>query len=664
MDFKSFFRKWWKKKEEEEPEKEPEESKEEQIAPPNREYQAEPDIVAGPLSSKESPNEILKRLIGQRFDLNNSLNMTDMSDHDLAEIERTHVPTQGVYRLHPKTGKVMSSTQIKNQALKAAAPNGQFKQTMIYANPQQHLDYRIIESILKSTFIGALVDTFIRYLVGNGFKPELEVIHPSDDKEADKKLIEDNQQIIRDLIEIDRQVDGWPPTDTSDMENEGGGEEGDDEKPKKEAKKTEEKNKKDSVDSMMKMAGVSDLDKNSTPTGKAEMTPELKATRASLDVSFKQKITAMISSTLCYNRGALVFQYNKPIVIRGEEHKNVIPSHVRFVHAQDLGIIKTDPETGELTDVQIRNSNQEYTKVKDMIYLWNPVTSAKVYNSWFYGTSILAPLLSGAKLIRNLVSETFPAMAKSTWAGVFFLIVKNEGSTIAAKRAEYAELATNAPPGGQNVLIKDPDDVKLENIDYEPKIKDLRELFESQLKMAISALGLPQVAFYDESASNRSTMVGKIQLVLRTTIEPMREWIGSEIAKQWYEPWFRYLYANNPELTSKLKIKLSWADLHISEWEDSIDAALKLDSRKQLKDGEFGELMGLDNYPVMTDPDAETIPGGSEGGMGGGGDSPFGEEGGEGGVNSTGSESKTAEQGAKSAESRSNSTKMARGRDA
>ena len=411
---------------------------------------------------------------------------------------------------------------------------------------------------------------------------------------------------------------------------------------------------------MMQMAGIKDLDGDA----KAQMTPELRATRASLDVSFKQKITAMISSTLAYNRGALKFTYKHPIIIRGEEHRNIIPSHVTFVHAQDLGIIETDPETGELTKVQIRNAADSYTEVKDMIYLWNPVTSAKVYNSWYYGTSMLAPLLSASKLIRNLVSETFPAMAKSAWAGVFFLIVKNDGNTIESKRQEYAELARNAPPGGQNVLIKDPEDVKLENIDFEPKIKDLRELFESMLKLAISAMGLPQVAFYDESASNRSTMVGKIQLVLRTTIEPMREWIGSEIAKQWYEPWFRYLYANNPELTSKLKIKLSWADLHISEWEDSIDAALKLDSRKQLKDGEFGELMGLDNYPVMTDPDAETIPGGSEGGMGGGGDSPFGEEGGEGGVNSTGSESKTAEQGAKSAESRSNSTKMARGRDA
>ena len=90
-----------------------------------------------------------------------------------------------------------------------------------------------------------------------------------------------------------------------------------------------------------------------------------------------------------------------------------------------------------------------------------------------------------------------------------FLIVKNQGNTIESKKKEYSEIAQGAPPGNPNVLIKDPDDVKLENVDYEPKITELKELFESMIKLSISIMRLPQVGFYDEAAANRSTMVGK-----------------------------------------------------------------------------------------------------------------------------------------------------------
>ena len=260
---------------------------------------------------------------------------------------------------------------------------------------------------------------------------------------------------------------------------------------------------------------------------------------------------------------------------------------------------------------------EDWTEVKDMIYLWNPVSSAKAHNSWYYGTSMLAPLISSSKLMRGLLSETFPAITKAAWAGLFVMFAKNEGSTPESKQQEYEALTNGIIPGTPSVVIMDPNDAKVENIDYDAKITELLELLEGAAKMMISCLGLPQVAFFDESAANRSTMVGKIQLVLRTVIEPLRDWIGEELKKQWYEPNYRYLYADQPELLSQLQIKISWADLHISEWTDSIDGALELDSRKQLKDSKFGDLLGMPDYPTMTDPDAETVPGGT--GAGGGG---------------------------------------------
>ena len=246
----------------------------------------------------------------------------------------------------------------------------------LFANPMQSLDYKIYETLLKTTFIGGLMDSFLKYITGKEFKPELELVNPDENDEINMKLIEKHQDIITNLLEIDHQ------TETFDD--------------------------------------------------------------GTLDVTFQQKITAMIMSTLCYNRSALIFSYDKPVKINGKTYEE-IPNHLIFAPAQDLGIIDIDVDTRRLKSVQWKHQYSEPVLVKNMLYMWNPLTSSKVYNSWFYGISILSPLISASKMIRLLLSETFPAMAKTTWAGVFFLIVKNQGNTVASKKAEYAAIAQGAP---------------------------------------------------------------------------------------------------------------------------------------------------------------------------------------------------------------------------
>ena len=465
----------------------------------------------------------------------------------------------------------------------------------IYSNPMQSLDYRIYESLLRDTFIGGLADAFIKFIVGEGWKPELELINPDTDKDKNQTMLDSGSEIIDKLLAIDRQVSA-PEEDGS-----------------------------------------------------------------SLDATFQQKMAAMISSCLLYNRGALVFHYGKKQIEiedilkekdneeydnetgdderdggdgmeddkrggskadndqddgeseKGTEGKDYtaetksttkypdIPTDLIFVHARDLGLIEMDPETRRLTGVQWMQDTQDFIKTEDMIYLWNPLTSAKVYNSWHYGISMLAPLISSAHLINRLLTADFPAMAESAWAGIFFLIAKNEGSTKEAKMREFEAFTKTIKPGKAAVLVKDPEDVKVENVDLNPETSDFQALFESQIKYCISILGLPQVGFYDESAANRDTMAGKIQLTLQTNIEPMRKWIGDAIASQWYDRWFRLLYKDDEEKLKMFKIKVSWSDLHISEWYDNMESLMRLDMRKPLKDHEFGELAHLDNYPAMID---------------------------------------------------------------
>jgi len=68
--------------------------------------------------------------------------------------------------------------------------------------------------------------------------------------------------------------------------------------------------------------------------------------------------------------------------VNGRVYKE-IPSSMKFAHPRDLGIIEVDPETWRLKSVQWRNAYY-MVQAKDMIYLWNPLVSAKTRNSTFY----------------------------------------------------------------------------------------------------------------------------------------------------------------------------------------------------------------------------------------------------------------------------------------
>ena len=466
----------------------------------------------------------------KRFDINQTYD--DIDELTLL----AHTPIQALSPVNQKTGRVLSANTIKSMRKRNLIPN-------TYANPVQYMDYRIYEGLMKHTFIGSLVDSYVKYLIGTGFKPELELINPDQDEEKNKKQIEAAQYIIDDLLEIDRQ-----------------------------------------------------LDKN---------------TLGESDVSFQDKITQLITSMLAYNRGALIFTQEDPVIIRGIEYPD-IPSHMIFADAQDLGMIEINDHTRRLANVQWNMSISSLIPVNEMIYLWNPITSAKVHNSQFYGISIISPMISASHLIRQMLSEDFPTMSRVAWAGQYVMTGKPEYNSSKKKDEEYAVLNEALTPGAITVILKDPDETRIDNIDFDPKIAEFQALLESMIKLCISTIGLPQVGFYDESATNRATMLGKIELTMSTTIDPMRKWIGQSICDQHYQRWFELMYKGKKE-TGLFKIKLSWGNLHIAEWYDRIEAALLADSRSPFKNREFGELIGLNNYENMLDPDGELVPGGASG---------------------------------------------------
>lgn len=419
-----------------------------------------------------------------------------------------------------------------------------------FVNPMQDLDYLTIEALARFTIIGPIMEALAKFEFGNGFKPQLELINPSNDKDSDKKEIEAHQDIIDDLLAIDNQL------------------------------------------SM----------------------PDTGETSAGIDVSFQDKIFSLINCTNIFNRSALIFDYNRPLEIRGKKYAD-IPDSVKFAHARDLGIIDVDPGSWRLKAVQWRNAFY-MIPAKDMIYLWNPQISSKTRGSWLYGESMVSPMLDAARTIRKNIGVNFPAMAEVGYAGAPVIFVKPQGQTVADKEKEYGDLLSKYVRGAPNVFLKDPLETRVDNIDFNPRVNEFKDLTEALIKYCVACQQIPHSLFYDEDSSNRATMIGKIQLAIAVTVNPLRSVMGRMIANQWYQRWFTLLcrQRGQTDLLKKFRVNMVFSDLHIEEWFDKIEAVNNLDSRKQLTDEAYGELAGIEQYKNKVEADALVTPGGSGGG--------------------------------------------------
>ncbi len=222
-----------------------------------------------------------------------------------------------------------------------------------------------------------------------------------------------------------------------------------------------------------------------------------------LDVSLTALISQLISGANIFNRAALVFRHgDKPIEILGKKYPK-IPTVMNYVHPQELGLIETD-NIGRLVGVSMY-SDFNMTPANEMIYLWNPLISAKYEYSKWYGGSMVLPMLDALQTMRKIHGVDLPTMARVAWAGLYLLTVKPQGQTQETKMKEYAQIASALQkPGSTPILMEDPEDTKLDKIDYEPKVKEFSDVAEHLIRYCVACLQLPVSMFFDESSSNRS----------------------------------------------------------------------------------------------------------------------------------------------------------------
>ena len=438
------------------------------------------------------------------------------------------------------TGKPLTAASItyKRNSQKSWYPQ-------YYSNPMQSLDYQTFEAHTRSTIGGPLIRSFVTFLMGKKFGPELELINPGEDSEVNQKEIDANQDIIKALIQVENQFS---------------------------------------------------FDENGY-----------------LDESFQDKIQALILNCFTFNRGAIIQRYDHSVSLNDRKFTGLPTSGIP-AHPRELGLIETDPLTGRLKRVQWQNTSG-MVDIDEIIYLWNPFVSANTHNSRYYGDSMLLPMIDALRVIRTNIGVNFRAMGTNAYSGLGLLFVKPDGSSESSRQTEYDEISNRIVPAATNVLMIDPQEVDYKDVNYNPQVDQFINMTESLIKYCAATLGIPHSQFYDESASNRATMIGKIDLTIATVMNPIRERLDRALSPQTYDKWFRQIYANNSSLLKKFRVKMVFEDLHFSEWYDRVDAANELESRKELTDKAYGDMLGMDNYTGKVKSDAVTNPGGNGGGQ-------------------------------------------------
>ena len=314
------------------------------------------------------------------------------------------------------------------------------------------------------------------------------------------------------------------------------------------------------------------------------------------DVSWTDLVTQLIQQTVDFGRGAILF----------DNFDN--PKNAMLVHARDMNITEIS-KWGNFESVQMRFMANQVSR-DDMVYLYNPIQSSQKHSAGPYGVPMILPALDDARALLR-VPKSLENLAKNTYAGAYTLIIKPQGSTMESKKTEYQQLTRHYKAGTVNILLEDPDEVKTEEVNWKPEFAGLIETADHLKKNIAVALGLP-VSLISQHDINRASLLGAIQLVMKTSILPTRAMLARQITKQFY---MKHFLKQHSELAEILTVELGFHELQIASYLDLTASALAIDSRAELTPKAFGTLIGLDNYENMTIPDAEITKGGNSGKM-------------------------------------------------
>jgi len=322
-----------------------------------------------------------------------------------------------------------------------------------------------------------------------------------------------------------------------------------------------------------------------------------------LDSDVSTKFIALAKNALVYGRCMILKEFQKPVKLADGRSFAGIPNVLKVINPRDMGIVEIDQPSWKLASVQIRFTSQNVIPL-EMIYLEHGANNP-VYNGLHYGYSAMQSMIGASRSLKQMIEVDFPTITKHLWSGSGDVILKPEGTTAAEKTLEMNQILDTRKEGRWNIMMENPEDVRIETHDLEPKIAELVQLADFLIRYNIAQTGMPQALFAQEKDSNRATLIGKLRFFMDGIIADYQDWVTKEIAKQWYMPNFRAIHGRDSDMYKKYTIDAVIEPMKLESFQDNVDAVLKILQKIPLKDEAIGKLLNLDEFTDMVDTDQE-----------------------------------------------------------
>ncbi len=414
--------------------------------------------------------------------------------------------------------KLKASMKGYYTAAKQKGIGGVFLWPRYWLNPYQYQDYLVLQDNYANTIAGRILDVIVYFTLANGIKPKLQPKDKSKYKSDEEltKALKAAKWVTTVFEQIDASIskDGAPqPYSTFDDSK--------------------------AVQYLPRYVQTSE-------------------NQSTYDTPLQEKWASLCTLGLNFGRCAMVPNVDEDdnevsFEIDGKEHTFVgIPKVFQILHPRDMGFNHVDPQTWKLLGIQVYNSNW-ILRPNQMIFVeWN--ANNPVYGSMYYGYSALQSMMGSARSLRRIIEVDFPLIAKTRWSGMYWLFFKRKGEGTTTAAQEHQAILNAIKLDGINISLEDdPEkDVRVENIDLDPKITELIEMCKFLIQYMMSQVSMPQGLLFGEQDLNRDTLKTGIQTFTKGPIKKYRRWILTA-ATQYYERMAATVIPQNEAISKVLK---------------------------------------------------------------------------------------------------------------
>ena len=403
-------------------------------------------------------------------------------------------------------------------AAKQKGIGGVFLWPKYWLNPYQYQDYLILQDNYANTIAGRILDVIVYFTLANGIKPKLQPKDKSKYKSDDEmaKALKKANWVTTVFEQIDASISkGGAPEPYATFD--------------------------DSKNVQYIPKYVVDQDNKFT-----------------YDTPLQQKWQSLCTLGLNFGRCAMVPNVDESddkvtCNINGKDREyQGIPKVFQILHPRDMGFNHVDPMTWKLLGIQVYNSNWILRPNQMIIVEWN--ANNPVYGSMYYGYSALQSMMGSARSLRRIIEVDFPLIAKTRWSGMYWLFFKRKGEGISTAAQEHQAILSAIKLDGINLSLEDDPmtDVRVENIDLDPKITELIEMCKFLIQYMMSQVSMPQGLLFGEQDLNRDTLKTGIQTFTKGPVKKYRRWI-LQAATQYYERMAATIIPQDKEIEKVLK---------------------------------------------------------------------------------------------------------------